>query len=108
MERTPDPVTDINHCPECGKAIDVSDFAPFSKIICPHCDAAIRVRTTLGHYRITTMLGEGGMSKVFKAEDINLGREVALKILHQELSEDKALTAMFEREAKLTAAMALR
>jgi len=105
MERTPDPVTDINHCPECGKAIDVSDFAPFSKIICPHCDAAIRVRTTLGHYRITTMLGEGGMSKVFKAEDINLGREVALKILHQELSEDKALTAMFEREAKLTAAI---
>jgi len=45
------------------------------------------------------------MSQVFKAFDMHLGREVALKVLHQSLSRDSALTAMFEREAKLTASI---
>ena len=95
----------VNHCPECGKALDVSGVAPFAKIECPHCAASVRVRTTMGQYQIVGLLGEGGMSQVFRAVDMNLGREVALKILHQALSSDSALTAMFEREAKLTASI---
>ena len=59
----------------------------------------------MGQYQITGTLGEGGMSQVFKAFDMHLGREVALKVLHQSLSRDGALTAMFEREAKLTASI---
>ena len=59
----------------------------------------------MGQYQITQLLGEGGMSQVFKAIDVHLGREVALKVLHQSLSRDSALTAMFEREAKLTASI---
>jgi len=95
----------VNHCPECGKALDVSGVAPFAKIECPHCAAFVRVRTTMGQYQIVGLLGEGGMSQVFRAVDMNLGREVALKILHQSLSSDSALTSMFEREAKLTASI---
>ena len=92
-------------CPECGKPIDVSAVSPFAKIECPHCSAYVRARTTMGQYQIVGLLGEGGMSQVFRAIDMNLGREVALKILHQSLSDDSALTAMFEREAKLTASI---
>lgn len=95
----------LMHCPECGKALDVSALPPYSKIECPHCSAFVRVRTTVGQYRIVGHLGEGGMSQVFRAVDMNLGREVALKILHQALSQDSSLTAMFEREAKLTASI---
>lgn len=95
----------VNHCPECGKALDVSGVAPFAKIECPHCAVYVRVRTTMGQYQIVGLLGEGGMSQVFRAVDMNLGREVALKILHQSLSSDSALTSMFEREAKLTASI---
>lgn len=105
MEETEEKRPLVNHCPECGKALDVTGVAPFAKIACPHCAAFVRVRTTMGQYQIVGLLGEGGMSQVFRAVDMNLGREVALKILHQSLSRDSALTAMFEREAKLTASI---
>lgn len=105
MEENAENAPLLMHCPECGKALDVSGLAPYAKIECPHCAAVIRVRTTMGQYEITGPLGEGGMSQVFRALDRNLGREVALKILHQSLSQDEALIAMFEREAKLTASI---
>ncbi|MEO0416055.1 MAG: protein kinase, partial [Verrucomicrobiota bacterium] len=59
----------------------------------------------MSQYQIKGLLGEGGMSQVFRATDLNLGREVALKVLHQSLTSDSALTSMFEREAKLTASI---
>lgn len=105
MDETDEHSPLINHCPECGEALDVSAVPPFAKIECAHCSTHIRVRTTMGQYEIMGVVGEGGMSQVFRAMDRNLGREVALKVLHQALTNDPALTLMFEREAKLTAAI---
>lgn len=95
----------IIQCPECSGEMDVSSFPPYSMAACPACQNAFRVRTQLGQYEIQELIGEGGMSQVFAAKDVTLGRIVALKILHQELSQDKKLTAMFEREARLTASI---
>ena len=60
---------------------------------------------TLGHYKILEKLGEGGMGEVFRAEDTTLDREVALKVLPAELSDDADRLARFEREAKTLAAL---
>ena len=105
MQDSPEKVPSFSQCPECQHSLDVSGLPPYMKIECPHCGASIRVRTRMGQYQITNLLGEGGMSQVFKAFDLYLGREVALKVLHQSLSRDSALTTMFEREAKLTASI---
>jgi serine/threonine protein kinase len=59
----------------------------------------------LGHYEITSLLGEGGMGQVYRAHDQKLGRDVALKLLPDEVSRDPERLARFEREAKVLAAL---
>jgi serine/threonine protein kinase len=63
------------------------------------------IGTTLAHYRITAALGAGGMGEVWRAEDTQLGREVALKVLPEEFAKDPERMARFEREAKVLASL---
>jgi len=63
------------------------------------------VGQTISHYKVIEKIAQGGMGEVYRAEDTNLSREVAIKVLPEQFTQDPQRLARFEREAKLLASL---
>lgn len=68
-------------------------------------DFANLVGQTIGQYRLIELLGVGGMGAVYRAEQISLGREVAVKVMSTALTDQPGYLERFNREARLSAAL---
>src|SRR5262244_1492523 len=66
---------------------------------------SVGVGTHLGSLEITALLGRGGMGEVYRARDMKLKRDVAIKILPDEFSRDADRVSRFQREAEVLAAL---
>ena len=66
---------------------------------------ALASGTRLGPYAITARIGVGGMGEVYRARDMKLDRDVAIKVLPESLAGDPERIARFQREAKTLAAL---
>jgi serine/threonine protein kinase len=65
----------------------------------------LTIGTQLGSHEITALLGKGGMGEVYRARDLKLKREVAIKILPEEFSRDADRLSRFQREAGVLASL---
>ena len=66
---------------------------------------AIPRGTRIGVYEILSLIGSGGMGEVYRARDTKLGRDVAIKVLANRVSDDGMILARIEREARLLASL---
>jgi hypothetical protein len=64
-----------------------------------------RIGTEFAGYRLESLLGRGGMSVVYRAENVRLGNKVALKLLAEELAEDESFRERFVRESRAAASL---
>jgi serine/threonine protein kinase len=65
----------------------------------------LTVGTQLGSHEITGLLGKGGTGEVYRARDLKLKREVAIKVLFEDFSHDVDLITRFQREAEVLASL---
>ncbi len=91
----------FSECPRCGLCFD-EDRTSCGEDAQPLVVSALP-RLLLGRYRINRRLGRGGMGVVYAAADQALARDVAVKVLRDELAADARAAERFEREARLVA-----
>lgn len=92
-------------CEHCEVKLDVADFHAFEEIECPECGKITTVPGKLGDYTLLRELGRGGMGSVFLARDAQLGRKVALKVLHARYGKNPVFVDTLLREAKAAATL---
>jgi serine/threonine-protein kinase len=74
-------------------------------VVIPAAPSASLIGRRLGSYEIASLLGAGGMGEVYRARDLTLGRDVAIKVLPDAFTVDPERRARFDREARLLASL---
>jgi len=95
--------SDTVSCPNCGATVGIIDVEPLSRVPCPECGARVRVTRFYNHFELRETLGTGGMGTVYKAHDMQLDRDVALKLLRKDLGPEYA--NQLQHEARITASV---
>jgi serine/threonine protein kinase len=94
---------------ECGhchaKTFISAELPAMETTPCAKCGHPVMAPVTLRHFELRSVIASGGMGTVFRAFDMNLHREVAIKILKPDMSSDPEIMASFFREARAGAAL---
>lgn len=90
-------------CPHCGTQQDIAQLGFFAEIKCPKCERNSFVHSMLANYKVESVLGIGGMSVVFQARDLVLGRPLAIKVLNDTYRDTPERIAGFENECAMMA-----
>src|SRR2546427_8525762 len=93
-------------CPGCGAKVFISgDLLPLSTTPCTKCGNPVMMPMRLRQFELRDAIASGGMGTVYRAFDLMLEREVAVKLMRKELAEDSKVLESFYREARACAAL---
>lgn len=92
-------------CPNCGQKLDVTRLEPFTKLDCPACGGEVIVPLPFGDLLLEEPIGSGGTASVYRALDLTLDREVAVKMLKEEIAARPGHVKMFLKEARSAASV---
>jgi len=93
-------------CESCETKVFISgDLPPLATVPCSKCGQSIMMPMQLRQFELRSVVGKGGMGKVYRAWDTVLERLVAVKLMRKELTEDARLLDSFYREARACASL---
>lgn len=94
---------------ECGscrvKVFIPADLQPFESIPCTKCGHPVFMPMTFRQFELRSIIASGGMGTVYRAWDLTLHREVAVKMLKREMAQDEEVLQSFYREARASASL---
>ena len=90
-------------CPACGAVFSGEGISPFSSVMCASCEKEFAAPGSFGSFLLLECLGMGGMGGVFRARDLSLNRDVAVKVMQASLGSDPHFIETFRREAQSVA-----
>jgi serine/threonine protein kinase len=93
-------------CNGCGAAVFIAgDLAPLSSTPCTKCSHPVMMPMRMRQFELRDAIASGGMGTVYRAFDLTLERDVAVKLMRKELTEDGKALESFYREARACAAL---
>ncbi len=97
-------------CGKCSTVLEADAQSTGQAVVCPRCNAALKVPpvrigpgVTIGGFRIKKLIARGGMGEVYLAEQLSLGRDVALKVLPPHFKSDPETVSRFLAEVRTAA-----
>lgn len=92
-------------CPSCTQKLDTTGYEPFEEVACPTCGCVILVPKPFGEFLLEEKIGRGGMAVVYRALDMTLHRDVAIKVLDETIAAEEGASGRFLREGRAAAAI---
>ena len=90
-------------CPQCGASVKFRVDPANDRKSCPHCGYVLPHQ--IAHFKLSELIGIGGMGAVYRGIDTSLERDVAVKVMREEFAEDPKFVERFLREARATASL---
>ncbi len=91
-----------DHCPCCGAQLDLTGISPLAMVSCPSCRQDFRALHEIAGYSLSDQIGRGMSGNVYRASGAGLQKQIAVKVLHQQLLQSPNFSANLVEESRIS------